>query len=587
MAKINFGPPADQAAIPSSPTQYDPNYEDNQFLGRVQTKGQDAEFESIMQALDNNPISAIGRAIEKRSQELGGKDLVDPDEFNRQHPYLQDPLTQPTPRALAEELARRAEEKQRSDDIIARGPGGLYWGLRGFVANSVITALDPINLAAGVATGGILGAAAEGASIYGRVGHRLIEGAIGAIPGEVITGTQARAEGQDYGFGDFAKNTVYGAAGYAALFEGVPFVGRTLKGGFDALHERVLGGRIGAAAEETAIRQLESGKKVEVQPLMDQVHRETSGEIVANPERPPVDPGYRFEKIDQANGKSFFAASERSLEHFQESPKAPIGDPILGDAIYLTDNPNVANGAAARQLSETDGKVFKVGVAKDANLLDLDRPLEGKALEQFRSLIEEIDPENAKEILKSEDAMQVIGRIRDGIRSGSSPNLAQHDVITALQVAGYDGVHYQGGGGVEYPHNVVALFDHENTGDAGGKLVQEGEFAPSREAVPQPSPEDLKAIADERISHKSDLLFDDDLYKQVQDLIDEPHPDLDLPRLEEQETQALENLQTLDKQGLLDPEMKADVEKVQEMAKKSATVESMSKIGMTCIGKDI
>src|SRR5690606_26395562 len=97
------------------------------------------------------------------------------------------------------------------------------------------------------------------------------------------------------------------------------------------------------------------------------------------------------------------------------------------------------------------------------------------------------------------------------------------------------------------------------------RFKTQGVFKPVKEAVSGIPNDELKKIAQEKISIRNKYDFNEEEFLEFESLGDRVKNDVDVNEIAEQETLALEELQTLQKQGLITEQDADFVEVIQEL----------------------
>lgn len=218
---------------------------------------------------------------------------------------------------------KRAEMLRK--ETLARGPDGFWsatnWGL--FGVGLAVSAVDPVSLVAGVATGGaftafrgghaaLSAARAVGQQSFARAAALgAAEGAIGAALVEPLVYAMADDYSIDYGPSDSLMNIAAGAAG-GALFAG-------LGAAIDRFRRPSM--QASDAALSMAVAQIEAGKPVRVDPIL---RRDMEPMKASDP--PALDPIAR-----ETEARSFEGLQTEDLE--MRRTLDPADDTAIPDAV--------------------------------------------------------------------------------------------------------------------------------------------------------------------------------------------------------------------------------------------------------------
>ncbi len=425
--------------------------------------------------LEDTAVGSLGLRSALRDMEERTKDLpkLDPKELNRKYPDMPRPFEKPMNEQVAFYLHDRFLDRQKKQQIIARGISGSNFPttrkVLNFAAGVVPSVLDPIEFTLGMVGGFAIskGAAmlakgavtAQRATAVTRIANNLAKsplksefiGDLGANAlAEASILNTSKQELRDYTVMDAFTNAVAGATLSLALkasFRGI----KKLRDKFDKSSpinakrhmETNMSEQQIKDANVTAINQKLSGAEVDVNPI---IHR-TQRLIEAGPHR------YEFQDINAAN------ISERDF--FYSNRAQGIGDDRvfhvgedIGDGIYFSDNQNVAN---ARQKTYRSARFEKV-----TNFFNMERPLDKIELGQAKKILgkdlprhtQVKDAPSLKELythvknVDPENAVKKINEMNDLIRDKWNWDGLKH----------VDEIDLEGG---KSPHNVVMLFQSD------------------------------------------------------------------------------------------------------------------------------
>jgi hypothetical protein len=519
--------------LPQSPLPIgqDADHTDSYFntLGQlVPTTGYEELSAVYHLSNQDTATNALGRIVSTKLADQQGPKL-DPQELNSKYPGLEVPFSEPMTADAAQMIATRQDERAKLEDIVKRGPKGAFYGIARFGAALLPHALDPVELGATLAmgplfravapaleAGGTLGRIAAGASAESTpLSTTIAQGLVGNSLTEPITYEGAQLDQRNYSAIEAAGNVVLGATavpiGIHAIGAGV----RLLKG---------FAPKSGSVLEASAAGQLLSDKKVDVQPIVSDMVKEGQG----------VAPGYEFNPIsspEDLKSRSFYAASPEPAKTLADAQSAVI-EHDLGPGLYLSDNPAVANGYAARKLSDYTGSVHEVSLG-DSKILDA-----GK------------------------------------VSADELPALAEK-----ARSDGFDGIRYEGGnfGGEQGPaHNVVLLFDQAKAQEKRAAWADPA-------SVPGPTPEEAQALAQAKAAPEASALFDEKAYGDFQAAEMAQKPDLKLQDIQAKEAESIEIMNELDKQGLLTRGEQNLLERLKEAAASDEQDSQLLKAAAICL----
>lgn len=279
--------------------------------------------------------------------------------------------------------------------------------------------------------------------------------------------------------------------------------------------------------------------------------------------------------------RKFYIASDPS-DKFNPDATRHFGD-VLGsdDSIKMTDNANVANAAANRALSDSPGKIFEVS-AKDLNPINIDQPLPENAKAAFQSALEGImKPEEIEKATPKE----MLTKMWDAIDNADIPQEKITELQDKLKEQGYNAFLGDGSkvlGFDHSQHNDVTVFDKEVLKPTDQSWDSNPEIRNS------PTPQEI-ADQTERIQDpKQKILVDpkavDAFETRMQESQGSPlAKDNDLNYVDEQAQNYTDDLQQLDKQGLLDEQGKADLEALGQIDKNAELDRTLFKALETCL----
>lgn len=551
---------------------------------------------------------SIAQYREIDDAEKRGGERIPVAKLNELYPDLATPFTEPKSKEVADIIAARQRRRQELGEVIANGPQGSLMGVARFGTALVPHAIDPVNVGSGLAISALtagagvvknIGQAVQGARAAGAaleavqaartatvVGRALSnpfirhfgEGVIGNVASETLVARAAIQEGREYNLDDAFYNTVGGAMlvpgviwGGQKAIQGLRYTGRfainrtaEYLGRIDPKYSEVI--------QATSLARLLNDKR----PVPGVFHEHAVAELSGNTPR-WTKQEYAYSRItpETMAGKPIYAASydqgmigEVATESF---------DHYLGDAVYVTDDPRVANGAAGRGFKEGNGRVLQLE-ADQLNLIDLNEKVPENLKDLFRELgINKADLEKLK-------VADIMTRFQDELQSNQRDPDFIDSVNARLKEKGYDG-YISDGANVEGmprdPHNSMIVFNKE-------KLREVGEIEPDLDAVGSLPPERLKALEDEAMSEISQFAHDDpdSLLRDWENTPREPIKKPELKDLEADELVLSEQLADLQKQDLLDADEIKVVEEVKAAQRDAETLTTMLKYAAACVGLD-
>jgi hypothetical protein len=226
-----FEPGLDQAAAQSHAT-------DNSEIPFETTfaEGVAATWDQSVSARTTMALTRI-KSIWDANEDGGAK--LSPEQLNETYKgQTAKPFDEPMTAKAAQLIVDRQAEDRALSELTEAGPQGFVYGSANFAAGIVSSSLDPIDFAAGIATGGLFNAAVKMTRL-GKAGGiatkmatgtltkgetfalNAAEGAIGNLAVEPAQALAQEFEGQDYDLAHGFLNSVGGAVG----FSGVRYLG--------------------------------------------------------------------------------------------------------------------------------------------------------------------------------------------------------------------------------------------------------------------------------------------------------------------------------------------------------------------------
>jgi hypothetical protein len=133
------------------------------------------------------------------------------------------------------------------------------------------------------------------------------------------------------------------------------------------------------------------------------------------------------------------------------------------------------------------------------------------------------------------------------------------------------------------PHNIIALFDHEGTGDAGGRMIPGDPMQANTEVRAPMDVAWFQEHARAAIDFKNDLLFDEKSFTEFKQVLETPPlpPDTSVLKTQTEELQV--QIDALNEQGFL-AASEAELTEIRELAQKAQLHESIAKHAYACLG---
>ncbi len=484
---------------------------------------------------------------------------LDPIELNKKFPKMPQPFTEPVNMTVAQKIYDNQMQRQELQDRVNAGPQDGWYGFTNkWGSNLLAHATDPLELGAGfavsaalpvVAGAGIaarLGIGAAESTISQTIGRTFVEGTLGNIATQPLEAYNSKQEQRDYNVQDALVGAIGTAAGFSALHGAV-------KIGSNGLNRFL--GRVSPkhaeAIQNAALVQSLEGKRIATDPVIGETLSDTNY------------PKQSFHKLDSAaiNETRFYSPKEIVTNDINS--KSSVISDDYGGGIYLTDDPQIANGAAARKLSENDGSIIS-GKVQDANLIDLDnKTMDAKFVEAARSSLEgsdvKIDPEKMS-------GKQFFEEIHNAIEDRKLPTSFLDDLKENLKSQGVDGYRLTVDKLADQPHtphNAVVLFEDK-------KFSNDGNLLPDKESVPRLSQAEAQNHFEKNNSIEASIHHDSENFSQFQNIKDNPPEPMAAPEFKKQVDSLHEDIKSQIDQLGDSPEAK-NLVKLQENLKENAT----------------
>tara|TARA_R100001086_G_scaffold240680_1_gene167023 strand:- start:1985 stop:3658 length:1674 start_codon:yes stop_codon:yes gene_type:complete len=508
-------------------------------------------------------LNSIDRMIELDKIEAQESEVVDPVELNKEFPGLPTPFTKPTKRAVAEEIYKRHKERVELGGVLSRAQDDPFLSTGTFAASLIPHAIDPINLAADLTVGGALlgiGRGVMGARSVMTARRAFMQGAaegvLGNLATEPFTFAANQMELQDYSVAQAMVNVAAGGVFFPAVRFGLN-QGSALVKRFGSNHVEAVG--------QSALSQASAGRRVDVNPLIRDFHIEAGGS-------PRWAPEYRYSPTNITVGRKFYAGTNHSFPNLKEN--TVLIDTDLGDGIYLSDSPGVANGISARKLGSKTGKVLEVDLS-EARLIDLDAPITPSVKAALEPLVREVLGQKRFDSLETRPGRELFDEVRDAVESGKATDELVAKANKALEEAGYDGYRYETGQQGGDKSNGVMLFNDS-------KATTSRAIKPDLAAVRRASDEELQSIVERNQDFKSEWTYDDAAYKDFQEM-DELPVDVETREIQASADEALEELAEIERIGALDEAQIRELEVLREAKREAEVADQMVNFAYSCL----
>lgn len=436
---------------------------------------------------------------------------IDPIELNKKFPKMPKPFTEPVNMTVAQRIYDNQNQRQDLQDRVNAGPQDGWYGFTNkWGANLLAHATDPLELGAGFAVSAALPALAPAAvasklglgvaeaTIGQTVAKTFVEGALANAATQPLEYYNSKQEQRDYD----AEGALVGALGTAAGFSVLHGAVKIGSNGLNRFLGRVAP-KHAESIEMAALSQSIEGKKISVDPVINEMVSDT------NYQKP------NFVKIPDENIADTTFYSPKEIVTQDPAAKSAVISDDYGQGVYLTDDANVANGAASRKLNPTDGSIIS-GKVNEASLVDLDNAnMDPRFIEAAKTSLEGSDVKIDPEKLGGKD---FFSNVHDAIEEGKLPADFLETLKSNAQAQGIDGYRFTADQLADQPHaahNAMVLFDHE-------KFSPEGNLLPDKDAVPRISKEEAQAHFVKNDSVESSIHYDPESFPKFENTVSVP-----------------------------------------------------------------
>lgn len=549
----------------------------------------DASFDL---SAEETPVASMNALIEMGEAEKKGGELISHEELNELFPEASKPFTEPKTMAVAELIIDRDKKRQRLAKTIANGPQGAFYGASRFAGMLLPHALDPINVGLGILTAGafplvftasrfprvakIMGTAA---GIEATVGQTFIrssaEGLIGSALAEPLVIAASVEDGREYGVEDAFLNTVGGALAIPGIALGARKARPLIKQGFEfsinktAEWASAINTKYGKSIQRSSIARLLQDKRPRADLMLEDMIKETDG---SHPSWAGTSK-YLYNKIGSANrGLRVYGVTDNKNVSFEEAV-TQIVDDFMGEGVYLTDSPIVANGLGARKAFDIVGDIHQLDIADDLKLVDLDSQIDDAFKEKFAEFMD------LPEGMTGREAYQALF---EKIHADQVRGSAIEEVNQKFADEGFDGLAHSSGEvqGVKHSnHNSMMLFDSK-------KVNPRGVIEPDQKAV---GGVDAKVIenAQKNSGNGIDEFGSDDPMRDISEvnkLIDNPDEPITLRDIQAEEQAFLEELDSMESQGLLNDAEIDELSAIRAAEQDAELQDQIFKGAVACLG---
>lgn len=529
------------------------------------TDPQSSASASYDAAFESTPVGALARMYALREAEDSDPVKLNPKELNEMFPNMPEKFTEPTSRRAAQIMSDRNDERQRLQQVIERGPDDTVSGVTNFAASMLPHIIDPINVAASVATGfafeGLVGASRIAQmGTASRFGLSVAENFVGNSVADTLSYAAAKQDNSEFSVSDAILNNFVTSAAFPAI-------------GLAGKKVMRYAGLLDPASTGAAYRSMQAnvsrGKTISpaVELLKNQMVAETQGKGFRD---------YTYKAMDHQT--PFYMASKEVQADFGKANSAMIGEYHGDGVIYLTDNPNVANGTSARVGAAVAGTIHQVGL-RDTNLLDLNQPVPETLHAPLLELLgKDFDPSApGKEVYQKVLAMFDANEIENGHVINQFNDL--------VKAQGYDGISYKLESFMDRPHdphNVAVLFDKS-------KIEAQAALNADPSAVPKISKGELEEYGGRHTDPLKKLedqleIHEPEKVHEIMQMSSEPTP-IEPEKYTELRNQGKETMDYLESAfDDLDAADKAEVTKLKEDQAKVSKLPQVFESAKVCMG---
>jgi hypothetical protein len=537
------------------------------FNREMPSRSQAADASYDLSKIDTT-VNSIERILEMNRIEAQESELVDPEALNQEYPGLPKPFVKPTKRVVAEEIYRRHKKRADLGTVVSNADNSALTTMATFGAALIPHAIDPVNIIADITVAGtILSVASAGRGVRAAMiaareqsaGRQFLQGAAEGVAGnlatEPFTFAAAQQEMQDYTAGQALVNITAGGVFFPVARFGLSKT---------ASYVKKLGPNHVEAMAQSSIAQAAAGRRVDLDAHVRDFMAEAGG-------TPRWAPEYRYAPAANPSNRKFYAGTNHQYPDLRNTV---LIDEDLGDGIYLTDSPGVANGISARKLAHKTGKVLEVDLG-EARIIDLESHIPTEIRNVLEPIVRDAIGQKKFAELEARPGRELFNEIRESVESGKSNDELVGRVNKALEEAGYDGYRYESGKQGGDASNAVMLFN-DSKATVGNRIK------PDMSAVRRASDDELKQLVERNQDHKSEWTYDDKAYKEFQEMEDIP-VDVETRELQRAADETLEELTEMERIGSLDKTQVKELEELRAAKAQEATNDQMIKSAFACL----
>lgn len=410
------------------------------------------------------------RILKQMELEDSGGPLVDPEVLNAKYPNLQHSFTEPMNEKQAAYIAERQDTQSKRGSIMARYEGSAVVPFIGSLAGGII---DPVGIGVGILTG--VGAA----GVAGKLGYTAYKTSKTAMVAEALISTAAQeplsymattGENMPYTMEDTAFNAVTNVVGELGIRKGVPYVYGKAKNYLSNLKGSQLD-----VVDTAAFNQISADKNISI----DVLNKTFVQEGGLSKSGVPND-------VYKPTGKNFVATTRSGFD-LQKSETYKIHDDY-GPGVYVTDNPTIANGHAARNTGDQLGDIVELEIDPNARYVELSEKIDESVRNEIAPIAKNVmSVKSFNEDFPNMTMKEFLDVIDEKINSGAVRDSTLIEVQERVKDAGFDGYKHNSkefmGTKVE-PSEIKILFNSEkikekSRAQGNNKLV----YAPDKKTM--------------------------------------------------------------------------------------------------------
>lgn len=292
-------------------------------------------------------------------------------------------------------------------------------------------------------------------------------------------------------------------------------------------------------------------------------------------------PKFSVVRASPFEGKQFYGATRDSNVDFKTGSRAALGDDF-GFGTHVSDNPGVANAAAARSLADSTGAVHEVEISPQ-NTLDLDQPLprEGFINDEVRTLLNDSGVDEIEYLLETATMKDLFMYVKRGVDNEFLDPAALDLLQEAIKKDGFDSMKTNGSSvnGFEHAaHNHVIMLDDT-------KISASNAYKPDARIVRQPTDEDVRAASDRNLDPNQKIFADPENFQRNKDRLEsvKAQNQTDTAKVRRETEELIAELESQSQQGLLQPEDIKFIERIKENVQRIEDQHTLLKAFASCV----